>query len=150
MSMELQWSRTTMSTHSARRTSLATALSLAGLLAAATAFRPAVPATHHTARRGATVLQVENDGVTDRIMYLVTESGMRQRLGTASAVSTTTFTIPSMFVGRASNTWFEARRFAGYNYEWSPQMFLSPGDTVHMMIQSGVGVLEVASVTGGR
>lgn len=138
-----------MPSHIGIRTGTRWALSLAGFLAATAAFRPAAPAVHHPARRETAVLKVENDGFTDRIIYVVTESGMRQRLGTATAATTTTLTIPPVFLHGASYVWFAARRFAGFGYEWSPQTYLSPGDTVRMMIQSGVGALELASVSGG-
>ncbi len=137
-----------MSARIATRTGTFWALSLAGLLAATTAFRPAPPPTHHTVRHDTAALKVENDGFTDRIIYLVTEGGMRERLGTATAASTTTFTIPPTFVQGNSYVWFQARRFAGFYYDWSPQTYLAPGDTVDMMIQSGVGALLITGVNG--
>jgi len=139
-----------MSTHIATRTGTLWALSLAGLLAATTAFRPAPAPAHHPARREPAILKVENDGFTDRIVYLVTQGGMRQRLGTATAASTTAFTIPAMFLDGSSPVWFEARRFAGFGYEWSSETYLSPGDTVDMMVQPGIGALDVTAVNSDR
>ena len=137
-----------MSARIAIRTGTFWALSFAGLLAATTAFRPAPPPAHHTARHDTTTLKVENDGFTDRVVYLVTEGGMRLRLGTATAASTTTLTIPRTFVPENSFVWFAARRFAGFGYEWSPQTYVAPGDTVDMMIQSGLGALEITDING--
>ncbi len=138
-----------MSTRIAARSGTLWALSLAGLIAATTAFRPAAPQAHKAARPETATLKVENDGFTDRIVYIVTETGMQERLGTATAASTTTFTIPSMFVRGTSYVYFAARRFAGFNWEWSPQTFLSPGDTVDMMIQPGIGSLVLTAANGG-
>lgn len=135
-----------MSIRIATRSRTLWVLTLAGLFAVTTAFRSAAPSAHHTVRHHAVTLKVENDGFTDRIVYLVTEGGMRERLGTATAASTTTFTIPAMFVQGSSYVWFAARRFAGFGYEWSPQTYLSPGDTVDMMIQSGLGAMQVTGV----
>lgn len=137
-----------MTIHIPGPTGLVSALSLAGLLVATTAFRPVAPPARPPAHRDTAILKVENEGFTDRIVYLVTEAGMQERLGTATAASTTTFTIPAMFVRGTSYVYFAARRFAGFNWEWSPQTFLSPGDTVDMMIQSGIGALQLASVNG--
>jgi hypothetical protein len=138
-----------MTIHTARRSTVLAALAIAGLFAATTAFRPAERLGHRVPRHDTAVLKVDNEGFTDRVVYIVTESGIRQRLGTATAASTTTITIPWMFIHGGSYVWFAARRFPGFTYDWSTQTFLSPGDTVRMMIQSGIGALEVASVTGG-
>ncbi len=136
-----------MSAHTVTRTGTLWALSLAGLLAATTAFRPAPPPVHHTVRHDTVTLKVENDGFTDRIIYLVTQGGMRERIGTATAASTTTFTIPPTLLQADSYVWFAARKFAGFEYDWSPQTYLAPGDTVDMTIQSGLGDLAVTGVS---
>ena len=138
-----------MTIHTAKRSTIFAAIAVAGLFAATTAFRPAERPGHRVQRHATAVIKVENEGFTDRIVYLVTESGIRQRLGRAAAASTTTFTVPSMFFSGGSYVWFAARRFPGFTYDWSTQTFLSPGETVHMMIQPGIGALDVASITGG-
>ncbi len=138
-----------MTIQNARRSGLMVALSLGGLMAVTTAFRPAapaVPASHRTAHHDSTILRVQNDGFTDRVVYAVTGGGMQQRLGTAGAVSTTTFRIPRMFVNTASSVYFAARKFAGFYWEWSPQAIIQRGDTVSVMIQPGVGALQLTSI----
>ncbi len=136
-----------MSIQHTRWSSIAAALSLVGLMAATTAFRPAATAAHQTGYRNPTVLRVENDGFTDRVMYVVSPDGMDQRLGTATAAVTTTFTIPRMFIQNMSPVYFAAHRFAGFNWQWTEQTVVQRGDTVNVMIQPGIGGLQLTSVS---
>lgn len=143
-----------MSTQNARWSSIAAALSLVGLIAATTAFRPAATgvfppgatAARQSAHRATTVLRVRNNGFTDRVVYVVSPDGMDQRLGTATAAVTTTFTIPRMFVQNMAPVYFAARRFAGFRWQWTEQTVVQRGDTVNVMIQPGFGGLQLTSI----
>lgn len=91
-------------------------------------------ATRDSAAVRTATLQVENDGFSDRIIY-VSMDGVRQRLGTARGASTTTFTIPRIYVNQSPAVRFIAEPFASFSREVSRQVYVFPGDTVDMVIE---------------
>ncbi len=87
-----------------------------------------------TATAKTATLQVQNNAFSDRTLY-VTMGGMSQRLGTATAASTTYFTIPRTYVTGSTSVRFIANKFASFRREESQRMQLFPGDTLQMVIQ---------------
>ena len=79
-------------------------------------------------------LQVQNNSFSDRVIS-VTMGGMRERLGTAPAVTTTHFTIPASYVTNGTGVRFVADEFAGFDRQISQRVYLFPGDTVEMVIE---------------
>ncbi len=79
-------------------------------------------------------LQVQNNALSGRTVY-VTMGGVSQRLGTATAASTTDFTIPRVYVNGSNSIRFITNRFAGSRREESQRMQVFPGDTLDLVIQ---------------
>lgn len=123
------------------RAAVLSALATAVVMLTAATRGPAAPlanvaplATKDTAAVKTATLQVKNEALADRVVY-VTMDGTRQRLGTADGASTTYFTIPRSFVSAVNTVRFLAHPRFGNTHEESQQMQLFPGDTVDMTIQ---------------
>lgn len=117
----------------ARFTAIVWALSLAGVVAATSGCRTAAP-LGGTPRHVTATLSVENNGFSDRVIYLVLMGGMRQRLGTARAASTTNFVIPEQFIMGSPQVRILADIIGGIQPEVSQRTYVAPGDTVMMVI----------------
>lgn len=82
-------------------------------------------------RAGATV-RVENRALTDMTIYIVNQ-GQRVRLGTVSALATTTFAIPARFVS-GMPVRFLADPLGSSRTPVSEEISVSPGDEIVLMI----------------
>jgi len=79
------------------------------------------------------MLQVENQGFTDMVIYAVS-SGQRIRLGLATGNSTKTFTIPRYLAGGVGPIRFLADPIGGNRTPVSEEMSVQPGDLVTLTI----------------
>lgn len=79
------------------------------------------------------MLQVENRGFTDMIIYAVS-GGQRVRLGMATGNSTKSFAIPSYLVRGAGPLRFLADPIGGNRTPVSEEMTVRPGDIVSLTI----------------
>ena len=91
-------------------------------------------AARDTATVNTATLQVQNNALSDRTVY-VTMGGVSERLGTATAASTTDFTIPRTYVTGSNSVRFITSRFASSRREESQRMQLFPGDTLDLLIR---------------
>ena len=80
-----------------------------------------------------TVLIVDNQAFLDMRMY-VTNGSQRLRLGLATSKTVTPFTIPSSIITGAHVLSFRAEPLASNRSAQSEQLYVSPGDTVRLMI----------------
>jgi hypothetical protein len=80
------------------------------------------------------LLQVENQGFTDMVIYVVSGGGQRIRLGLVTGNSTQSFTIPSHLVRGAGQIRFLADPIGGNHAPVSEEMTVQPGDTVGLTI----------------
>lgn len=80
-----------------------------------------------------TVLEVENQGFPDMTVYAA-RSGQRIRLGIATGLSKTKFTIPSSLLSGVTPLRFVADPIGGNRASVSHEITVSPGDTVMMTI----------------
>jgi hypothetical protein len=101
----------------------------------------AIPACAHHAPQdtgedfGPAQLTVENQEFPDFDIYVVTEAGMRLRLGLASGHATTTFDIPKTIVdGGAAHLHFIADPVGGQVPEVGEMVVVNPGDEVQLTI----------------
>ncbi len=123
-----------------RGAALSTLAITVALLTAASrpAFAPrntvAPPSARDTATVKTATLQVQNNALSGRTVY-VTMGGVTQRLGTATAASTTDFTIPRVYVNGSTSIRFITNRFASSIREESQRMQAFPGDTLDLVIQ---------------
>jgi hypothetical protein len=84
---------------------------------------------------GPAQLTVENQEFPDFDIYVVTESGMRLRLGLASGHGTTTFEIPKAMVdGGAAHLHFIADPVGGQVPEVGEMVVVNPGDDIQLTI----------------
>lgn len=114
------------------RTMMLSAFAAAALLMAS-GCRTAAPLGNGGPRRETATLKVENDDINDRVIYVVM-GDIRQRLGIARGVSTTTFTIPATFVVGSPQVRFLANVLGGIHPTVSERAQAAPGDTVEMVI----------------
>jgi len=130
-----------MLSRSASRGAALSTLAITVALLTAASRRPAAPranvaphaVTDTTAVKTAT-LQVQNNAFSARTVY-VTMGGVSERLGTATAASTTDFTIPRTYVTGSNSVRFITNRFASSRSEESQRMQIFPGDTLDLVIQ---------------
>jgi hypothetical protein len=79
------------------------------------------------------MVQVENQGFTDMVIYAIS-GGQRVRLGLATGNSTKTFIIPRYFIGGAGPIRFLADPIGGNRTPVSEEMTVQPGDLVTLTI----------------
>lgn len=79
------------------------------------------------------VVQVENQGFDDMVIYAVNGS-QRVRLGLANGSSTRSFNIPSYLVGGAGSIRFLADPVGGSRAPVSEELSVQPGDVVTLTI----------------
>jgi hypothetical protein len=79
------------------------------------------------------MLQVENRGFSDMVIYAVTGS-QRVRLGLAHGNSTRAFTLPATLVRGAGPLRFLADPIGGNRTPISEEMIVEPGDIVTLVI----------------
>lgn len=81
----------------------------------------------------ATTLLVENRGFSDMVIYLVTSSGSRQRLGIATGASSTRFPLPAS-AAAFGNVRFLADPIGGRRTPVSEEISVRAGDEVVLTI----------------
>lgn len=116
-----------------RSTSLALALVTLAGAAACTTPRQAGSGANASAN-AVTTIRVVNQAFLDMNVYILSQSGARQRLGTATGNSTTTLTIPSNLIFGATQLRFIADPIGGQHAEVSTSILVTPGDQVVMTI----------------
>ena len=109
--------------------SIAFALILAGIAACNTFAR----GSGTTDQNQPTIVEVDNQGFQDMDVYAV-RSGQRVRLGLATGIHRTNFTIPSSFVSGLTPLRFVADPIGGKRASVSQEITVAPGDTVVMTI----------------
>jgi hypothetical protein len=82
---------------------------------------------------GPAILEVENRGFADMVIYAVTGS-QRLRLGLATGNSTKSFPLPSSLVQGAGPIRFLADPIGGTRTPVSEEMVIQPGDVVTLTI----------------
>jgi hypothetical protein len=86
-------------------------------------------------QRGPAQLTVENQEFPDFDIYVVTEGGLRLRLGLATGHATTTFEIPTTVVdGGAAHLHFIADPVAGQAAEVGEMVVVNPGDDIQLTL----------------
>jgi hypothetical protein len=91
------------------------------------------PADTNADPAGPAMVQVENQGFTDMVIYAVS-GGHRVRLGLATGNSTKTFTVPRYLTGGAGPIRFLADPIGGNRTPVSEEMSVRPGDLVTLTI----------------
>ena len=82
-----------------------------------------------------TTLEVLNRATLDMSVYVLPETGsQRTRLGTATALTTTRFTIPERLLAGMSSLRFQADPVGSSQSHFSDQITVVPGDTVMLQI----------------
>jgi hypothetical protein len=80
------------------------------------------------------VLQVENQGFTDMVIYVIGGGGQRIRLGLVTGNSTQSFTIPGTLLRGAGPIRFLADPVGANRAPVSDEITVQPGDTVGLTI----------------
>jgi len=88
-------------------------------------------------RQGPTVLEVINRAPLDMTIYVVRESGARDRLGMATALVTTRFRIPERHLFGVTTLRFEADPVGSNRVKVSERIPVAEGDTVVLEIPPG-------------
>jgi hypothetical protein len=85
--------------------------------------------------RGPADLTVENQDLLDYDIFVVTDAGMRLRLGMATAHGTTSMKVPESIVdGGAAHLYFEADPIGGFANQVGEEMVVYPGDQLGLTI----------------
>lgn len=79
-------------------------------------------------------IAVENQAFADMNVYVRDTGGGRRRLGTATGLTTTVFTIPAALVGNGREVHFEIDPIGGQRTALSNSLYVTPGDQVRMVI----------------
>ncbi|MFL5576998.1 MAG: hypothetical protein ACJ79S_13615 [Gemmatimonadaceae bacterium] len=81
-----------------------------------------------------TTVRVENQGFPDMVIYVVDQSGTRQRLGTVTGSSTQVLMIPRNLIFGGTTLRFIADPVGGTRAPVSDQITVQPGDQVTLTI----------------
>lgn len=81
-----------------------------------------------------TTLEVDNQASLDMVIYVVRTSGERQRLGTATAHTRSSFTIPDRLIFGLTPLRFQADPIGGNRAPVSQEITVEPGGTVVLRI----------------
>ncbi len=115
-----------------RHVAVLPAIALAATLAAGAC---ASAGTTPENRQPATTLRVENQRTLDVNVYVV-RSGQRLRLGTATALTTETFTIPASVVTPGVTLQFLADPIGQVSTSVSEEVMVDPGDEITLVVPS--------------
>lgn len=85
-------------------------------------------------RTEAATIAIENQAFADMTVYVRDTGGGRRRLGTATGLSTTVFTIPTALVGNGRELHFEVDPIGSQRTALSNSLYVTPGDQVRMVI----------------
>ena len=91
------------------------------------------PANTNSDPAGPAMVQVENQGFTDMVIYAIS-GGQRVRLGLATGNSIKTFTVPRYLTGGAGPIRFLADPIGGNRTPVSEEMSVQPGDLLTLTI----------------
>jgi hypothetical protein len=75
-------------------------------------------------------VRVENTRFADLVVYIITEGGMRIRIGTAQGNNTTVLVIPKTFIMHGADLRFFLDPIGGGKEELSDKIYVLPGDEV--------------------
>lgn len=89
-------------------------------------------------RESATMLEVENQSTLDMTIYAISASGVRDRMGTVTALNTARFEIPS-HLATALDLRFAADPVGSSRTAFSERVTLIPGETVVLQIPPAAG-----------
>lgn len=91
------------------------------------------PTDPETLKKGRTVVEVENTGFNDAVVYAV--QGLRvQRLGTVTGLTVSTFTIPRDFTASGAQLRFGVHQIGGRNDQLSDEITVDTGAKVNLWI----------------
>jgi hypothetical protein len=113
-----------------RATRIATLVLVAGLAACSGQSEPQEPQPE-------TTLEVDNQARLDMNIYVVRGGGTRQRLGTATAHTRTTFVIPARLIFGLTPLRFQADPIGARRAPVSREITVEPGDRVSLIIPPG-------------
>ena len=82
-------------------------------------------------------IAVDNRAFSDMTIYLVETGGSRRRLGLATGLSTTVFTIPATVVGRGRELQFYVDPVGSQRTGSSNTLYVTPGQRVVLTIPPG-------------
>ena len=88
--------------------------------------------------RSTTTVRVENRSFDNIVVYVLSQSGMRRRLGEVSGTSTRVFEIPRNMIFGATPLRFLADPIGSSRTAQSFEIVVSPGDEVTLTIPPGV------------
>lgn len=112
------------------------------MLATIVAMLATVAACSHTARPGRddngpqldTRVRVENQAFLDMNVYVISDAGGRQRLGTVTGNTSQEFVIPAYIVGPANSVRFLVEPIGSNRAPISNSLSVQPGQTVTLTI----------------
>ena len=84
-----------------------------------------------------TTLEVDNQANLDMTIYVLRSGGSRERLGTSTAHTRMTFTIPDRLIFGLTPLRFQADPIGASRAPVSQEITVSPGDTVRLIIPPG-------------
>ena len=84
-----------------------------------------------------TTLEVDNQANLDMTIYVIRSAGSRQRLGTSTAHTRMTFTIPERLIFGLTPLRFQADPIGANRAPVSQEITVSPGDNVRLIIPPG-------------
>lgn len=84
-----------------------------------------------------TTLEVDNQASLDMNIYVLRGGGGRERLGTSTAHTRMTFTIPARLMFGLTPLRFQADPIGGNRAPVSQEITVSPGDNVRLIIPPG-------------
>lgn len=84
--------------------------------------------------RPRTTVEVRNNAFVDQVIYASVGSGVRQRLGTALGISTTTLVIPASLIGPGTRLRLVAEPVGGGRATIGEETVVDPGDALVFVI----------------
>jgi hypothetical protein len=87
-------------------------------------------------RTGPTVLVIDNLASQDMTVFILPRGGVRERLGLATGLRITRFTLPERIVPTVRTLTIEADPIGSTRSAFSDEIVVSPGDTIGVQIPS--------------
>ena len=84
--------------------------------------------------RASTTVRVENRSFDNVVVYVLSASGMRRRLGEVSGTSSMTFEIPKTMIFGATSLRFQVDPIGGSRSPISQDIVVSAGDQVQLVV----------------
>ena len=92
------------------------------------------PATAEEQVRATTTVRVENRSFDNIVVYVLSQSGMRRRLGEVSGTSTRVFEIPRNMIFGATPLRFQVDPIGGSRTPISQDIVVSEGDQIQLLV----------------